>query len=477
MTGVNSRHTLITVCVVQFLVSLDLLVVNVALPRIVTDLGFAGGSISWVVHAYALTFGGLLLLGGKLADRFGHRAILLGGLLLFGLASLAAGAAFTAGQLVAARAVQGVGAAALQPASLAILSAAFPKGKERARAFAMWSAMNALGAALGVLLGGFLTEYAGWRSVMFVNIPLVAAALLLGRRGLVAGSPASEGKRFDILGAVLATGGVSLLVYGLVGTERHAWLSAHTATTFTASLVLIIAFVIVERRTSVDPLLRLGMVKKRTVAGANAVNLMIGAGMASVLFFMSMYVQNILGHSAMATGLMFFPFALGIIVGSVLSIRLDRHVSRRGLIVVGSVLTAVGFFWFGFITVDGTFVDDILGPSIVASIGFGLCLGPIVSMGTVGVDRDESGSASSLLSSTRQIGGTLGLAALGAVARTTAGDSSAHSAVTAGYGIAMMVAAALLAVAALIAWFMLAERKAASRPRSRSDRTPAASSG
>ena len=485
MTTVDPRRTLAAVCLVQFLVSLDLLVVNVALPRISADLGFDGDSISWVVHAYALTFGGLMLLGGKLADRFGHRTILIGGLLLFGIASLVAGLAQTAGQLVAARAAQGVGAAALQPASLAVLSATFPAGGARARAFAAWSAMNALGAALGVLLGGFLTEYAGWRSVMFINVPLVALALILGRRGLGATSPLSDGRRFDVLGAVLATGAMSLLVYGLVGTEDHAWSSVHTLTMFAASLLLLVAFVVTERRTRTDPLLRLGLVKIRTVAGANAVNLMIGAGMASVLFFMSLYVQDILGRSAMATGLMFFPFALGIIVGSVLSMRLDRRLSRRALIVVGCSLTAAGFFWFGFISVDGTFVGDILGPSIVASIGFGLCLGPVVSVGTVDVDRNESGSASSLLSSTRQIGGTLGLAALGAVARSATGGSPTRSGITAGYGAAMMVAAALLAAAAVTAWIMLAEREGrpdvvapqADRVRGRDASRPVESSG
>ncbi|GAA1106715.1 MFS transporter [Nocardiopsis composta] len=460
MRAADPRLTLAAVSLVQFLVSLDLLVVNVALPRIGDALAFDDVGLGWVIHAYALTFGGLLLLGGKAADRYGRRRVLVGGLVVFGVASLLGGFALASAHLVVARAVQGIGAAALQPASLAVLSTTFPSGRARARAFGVWSAMNALGAALGVLIGGVLTEYAGWRWVMFINIPLVAVALILTWRGMAPDARGAVRGGFDVPGAVLATGGMSLLVYGIVSTDDHPWTSLPTLLTFAAAVAMLCAFFAVERRTAGDPLLRPGLLRHRTVAGANAGNLLIGAAMASVLYFMSLYVQNVLGQNPAVTGLMFLPFALGIVVGSFLAIRLGARFSRRALIVGGCALTAVGFSWFGFISPDGGFLTDILGPSVIASVGFGICLGPIISIGTVGVAPDEAGTASSLLSSTRQLGATLGLAALSAVAHTATGTATSASAVTAGYGLAMLAAAGLIAVTALIGLIALPHESA-----------------
>ncbi|WP_314219547.1 MFS transporter [Streptomyces zaehneri] len=454
-TGAGPGLTLAAVAVVQFMVSLDLSVVNVGLPEIAAGLGFSAVGLTWVIHAYALTFGGLLLLGGKAADRYGRKRVLLFGLGLFGLASLVGGFAQDPGQLVAARAAQGIGAAALAPAALALLTATFPTGRPRVRAFGVWSAMNAAGGALGVLAGGLLTEYAGWRWVMFVNVPMALVALALAWRGIVDGGPVSRGGRPDVLGAVLATGGLGLLVFGVVRTDHDAWTSPVTLTTLAVAVALLVAFVQVERTTTREPLVRLGLFANRSVAGANGYNLLVGAAMASAFYFMSLYLQRVLGTGAAMTGLMFLPFALGVVVGSVLAIKLGYRIAPRTLLVGGGLLTAAGFAWFGLISADGAFASDVLGPSIVASVGFGLCLGPVVSTATAGVAPHEAGTASGLLNSSRQIGASLGLAALGTAAGHRTGGTVSPAALNDGYALGLNLSAALLVVAALIAFTVL----------------------
>jgi EmrB/QacA subfamily drug resistance transporter len=442
--------TLAAVAVVQFMVSLDLSVVNVGLPQIAVGLGFGAVGLTWVIHAYALTFGGLLLLGGKAADRYGRKRVLLIGLGLFGLASLVGGFAIEPGQLVAARAAQGIGAAALAPAALALLTATFPTGRARVKAFGVWSAMNAAGGALGVLIGGLLTEYAGWRWVMFVNVPMAACALALAWRGVVAGPPPVRSGRPDVLGAVLATAGLTLLVFGVVRTDRYSWTSPVTVTTLAVAAALLAAFVHVER-TAREPLLRPGLLANRSVAGANAYNLLLGAAMASAFYFMSLYLQRVLGTGPALTGLEFLPFALGVVVGSVLAVKLGYRLPPRILMIIGALLTATGFAWFGLISPDGSFATDVLGPSIVASVGFGLCLGPVVSIATVGLAPHETGTASGLLNSSRQIGASLGLAILGAVANYRTGEAATPEALNDGYALGLTLCAVLLVAAVFIA--------------------------
>ncbi|WP_255949998.1 MFS transporter [Streptomyces odontomachi] len=447
--------TLAAVAVVQFMVSLDLSVVNVGLPQIAAGLGFSAAGLTWVIHAYALAFGGLLLLGGKAADRYGRKRVLLLGLGLFGLASLLGGLAREPGHLVAARAAQGIGAATLAPAALALLTATFPTGRARIRAFGVWSAANAAGGAFGVLTGGVLTEYAGWRWVMFVNVPMAACALALVWRGVTAAPPPVRTGRPDVLGAVLATAGMTLLVFGVVRTDRYAWASPVTLTTLAVAAALLVAFVHVERTTAREPLVRLGLFANRSVAGANAFNLLVGAAMAAAFYFMSLYLQRVLGIGPALTGLEFLPFALGVIAGSVLAVRLGYRLAPRTLLVAGGLLTATGFAWFGLISPDGTFAADVLGPSIVASVGFGLCLGPVVSTATVGVAAQETGTASGLLNSARQIGASLGLAALGTAAQHRTGSSVTPQALNDGYALGLALSAALLVTAALLALAVL----------------------
>lgn len=446
--------TLAAVAVVQFMVSLDLSVVNVGLPQIADGLGFSAVNLTWVIHAYALTFGGLLLLGGKAADRYGRRRVLLLGLLLFGVASLAGGFAQTPGQLIAARAAQGVGAAALAPAALALLTATFPGGRERVRAFGIWSATNAAGGALGVLAGGLLTEYLGWRWVMFLSVPMAAAAYLLAFR-VQADEPAKPTGRPDLLGAVLATTGLTTLVFGVVRTERIGWASTTTAVTLVIAVVLLVAFVLVERTTRREPLLRLGLFAHRSVSGANAFNLLVGAAMASSFYFMSLYLQRVLGHGPALSGVMFLPFALGVVVGAFVAIKLGYRLPAPRLLAAGAFLTAVGFAWFSLITADGSFAVNVLGPSIVASIGFGLCLGPVVSTATAGVAPHEAGTASGLLNSTRQIGASLGLAAFGTAAHHHSGPSGSPESLTSGYALGLRLCALVLFVAVGIVLLVL----------------------
>ncbi|WP_307845924.1 MFS transporter [Saccharomonospora sp. NB11] len=453
--GASPGLTLAAVAVVQFMVSVDLTVVNVGLPEIDRALGFSDVGLTWVIHAYALTFGGLLLLGGKLADRYGHKRVLLTGLAVFALASLLGGFSQVPGHLVAARAVQGIGAAALAPAALALLTATFPSGKARVKAFGVWSAMNAAGGALGVLIGGALTEYAGWQWVMFVMVPMAACALALAMRGVAPDPAPTRRGRPDVLGAVLATAGMTLLVFGIVRTEQYAWTSATTIVTLAVAVVLLAVFLAVERTTNRDPLVRLGLFANRSVAGANAFNLLLGAAMASAFYFVSLYLQRVLDSGPALTGLQCLPFAIGVVVGSVVAIKLGYKVPRRTLLVAGGLLTAVGFAWFGLLSADGSFAADVLGPSIVTSLGFGLCLGPVVSTATVGVAPHETGTASGLLNSTRQIGASLGLAALGTAAYQHTDGQTTPQALADGYGLGMTICAVLLVAAAVIAFTVL----------------------
>lgn len=455
--------TLAAVAGVQLLVSLDLSIVNVALPDIGEGLSFDAVGLSWVIHSYALTFGGLLLLGGKLADVVGRRRMLLIGLALFAAASLLAGIAVHAGHLVAARGLQGVGAAAMQPASLAVLASTFPEGRARARAFGIWSAVNALGGALGVLIGGVVTEYAGWRWVMLLNVPVALGAMVLSFRAVPReGSPRS-GARPDIIGGVLATAGMTLLVFTVVRTAHFGWTAPATLLGLLAAFCLVILFVVVERSPSREPLLRLGLLRNRNVTGSNVVNLLIGAAMASCFYFVSLYVQLVLGHDPAITGLMFLPLAIGVIFGAGVAIRLTPRLSARSFLVIGTLITAAGFASFGTMSADGAFLTHVLGPSVVTSLGFGLCLGPLVSTATADVAEEETGMASGLLASARQIGASLGLAALGTVAHYRIGTSTDPAILSHGYGRGMTVGALLLIVAAGVAFFVL--------PAPRCDRT------
>jgi EmrB/QacA subfamily drug resistance transporter len=459
---------LAAVAVAQFLVTMDQSIVNVSLPNIADGLGFGAVGLTWVINAYILTFGGLLLLGGKAADRYGRRQMLLAGLGLFAVASFAGGLAQSPGQLIAARAVQGIGAAALAPAALSLLTATFPTGRARVRAFGIWSAVNAAGGAFGVLVGGLLTEYAGWRCVMFVNAPIAVLAGALTLRGV--SSTADEdvtgrGGRPDLAGAALVTAGMTLLVFTIVRTDQYSWTSTTTLATLAASVVLLAGFAVVERVTTRDPLLRLGILRSRSVAGANAFNFVVGAAVASSFYFVSLYLQRVLDTGPAEAGFIFLPWGLGVIAGSMMAVRLGYRLSARTLLISGGLCTAAGFAWFGFISPDGTFLSDVLGPELLASVGFGTCLGPVVSVATAGVAPGEAGAAAALLNSSRQVGGSLGLAALGTAAFHRTGDIVTPTSLNDGYALGLFLDAALLVVSVIIATTVLRTGSSGSRPR------------
>ena len=413
---------LAAVAVAQFAVALDLSVVNVALPAIRTALGFAPLDLSWVVHVYALTLGGFLLLGGRACDLYGRRRLFVLGLVVFGLCSLAGGLAQAPWQVIAARAGQGLGAAAATPATLAMLTTTFPEGPQRVRALGVWSGVNAAGGALGVLAGGLLTQYAGWRWVMLINLPIVAVALALVRAGVPAEARPARRERLDVLGAVLATGGVGLLVTSVVRTDAQGWDSPATWTMLVAAATLLAAFVVTESRAPA-PLLRLGLLRSRWVAGANVLVFFSTAGQFAAFYFVSLYMQQVLGMGAAATGAAFLPFSASLVAGSIAATRVTAARTPRASLVPGALLAAAGLAWFALISPDGGFLTDVLGPCIITGVGVGLVIAPIVAAATTGVAPHEAGMASGLMNSSRQLGGCIGLAALATIAAHRTGTA------------------------------------------------------
>ncbi|MHC5257940.1 MFS transporter [Streptomyces sp. UC4497] len=457
----NSRGrpgvVLAAAAVAQFVVALDMSVVNVALPAMRTALGFAPLDLSWVVHVYALTFGGFLLLGGRACDLYGQRRMFTLGLTVFGLCSLAGGLAQEPWQLIVARAGQGVGAAAAAPAALAMLTTTFTEGPGRVRALGVWSAVNAAGGALGVLAGGVLAEYAGWRWVMLINLPVVAVALALVAVGVPADARLPGRERLDVLGAVLATGGVGLLVFTVVRTGTQGWGSPVTWAMLTVAAVLLAAFVVTESRVSA-PLLRLGLLRSRWVAGANVLVFLAAAGQFTAFYFVSLYLQQVLGMGAAATGTAFLPFSLGLVAGTVVATRITAARTPRTSLVPGALLASAGLAWFAFISPDGGFLADVLGPSLVTSVGAGLVLAPVAAAATTGVAPREAGMASGLMNSSRQLGGCIGLAALATVAAQHTGAATGPAALNDGYALGLALSAAIFLLAAVVAIGVLPRR-------------------
>ncbi|MER5767948.1 MFS transporter [Streptomyces sp. NPDC001985] len=463
----TARWVLTAVLTVQFMVALDLSVVNVALPDMRDDLGFTPDSLQWVVGAYALTFGGLLMLGGRLTDIAGSRRILTAGLAVFGLASLAGGLVQSPGALIAARAVQGVGAAALAPVAFALITMAYAAGPARSRALALWGMTSAAGGAVGVLGGGVLTDLAGWRAVMLVNVPIVLFALLAtARSGLPTTRDRATAPRLDVAGALLITGAMSLLVLGVVRTESRPWTSPETVTTLGASAVLLTVFVLVERRVR-QPLLRIGLLGVRPVLGANVFSLLLSSGQFAAFYFCSLYMQQVLGYDASTTGLAFLPFCVGVVAGSLTAARAMATAGVRNLLVLGGLLGSAGLAWFAAgATTDGTFLGSILGPSLLGAFGIGMSFVPLGTAATTEVTPAEAGMASGLLNSARQIGGSLGLAVLVTVAASATGGATGPAALAEGHRTAYWVCAGLLAAGSLIALALLPgrERTAAVAP-------------
>jgi EmrB/QacA subfamily drug resistance transporter len=446
---------LLLLAAAQFVVVLDASIVNVALPSIGKDLHFSQDDLSWVVNAYVLVFGGFLLLGGRMADLLGRRRIFVVGLILFAAASLLGGLSTNEGQLIAARAVQGLGAALLSPAALAILTTTFAEGAERNKALGVWGAVAGSGGAVGVLLGGVLTEGLGWEWVLFVNVPIAVAAAFGAMR--VLGESRDESARsFDIAGALTVTAGLSLLVYAIVDANNAGWGSAQTIGLGALALALIAAFVVIERRQR-QPLVPFRIFENRTLTGANLTAVFVAMSLFSMFFFVSLYMQQVLGYSALKAGLSYLPLAGGIIVSAGAASALTTRFGFKPVLASGLVLVAGGLFWFAQISPDGTYVGDILFPSLLAAVGLGFAFVPLTIAAVSGVKPDDAGLASGLINTSQQVGGALGLAILAAVAigRTSDFARPSPAALTEGFQAAFLVGMVLAIVGAILSLVLI----------------------
>ncbi len=457
----NKWLALALLAAAQFVVILDASIVNVALPSIGADLNFSQENLSWVVNAYVLVFGGFLLLGGRLADLLGRRRIFMIGLVVFALASLAGGLATNEAQLIIARAIQGLGAALLSPAALSLVTVLFEEGAERNKALGVWGAVAGSGGAAGVLLGGMLTEWAGWEWVLFVNVPVGIAAAALAPRLL----PESriEGRHFDFAGAISVTAGLSLLVYTLVDANSAGWASAQTIGLGLLSFALIGAFYFIERRSKAPLMPFPGIFRIRTITGINVSAVLIAAALFSMFFFISLYMQQVLGYSALEAGLAYLPLAGGIIVAAGGSAGLVTRFGFKPVLVTGLLVTAVGLLWFTQVDVSGSYVSDLLGPMMLAAVGLGFAFVSMTVAAVSGVEAHEAGLASGLINTSQQIGGALGLAILATIANSTTDDALASgtampSALTEGFQAAFAVGAGFAIAGAVLAMILVSGR-------------------
>jgi EmrB/QacA subfamily drug resistance transporter len=449
---------LILLCVAQFVVVLDASIVNVALPTIGRGLHFSESSLPWVVNAYVITFGGFLLLGGRAADLLGRRRDFMARLAVVAVASLAAGFSPTQGQLIAARAAQGLGAAIISPAALSIVTTLFKDGAERNKALGAWGAVAGSAGAAGVLLGGILTDGLGWEWVLWVNVPVALVALAF-TPGLIPESRSESATRhFDAAGAFSITAGLSVLAYALLDASSSGWGSTKTIGLLGLSVALIAAFVAVELRSE-SPLVPFRIFRLRTLTGANVVGVMLGASLFSMFFFISLYMQQVLGYSAIHAGLSYLPLAVTIIIAAGLGGQLVTRFGFKAILAAGMAFVAAGLAWFSQVSVGGGFLTDILGPSVLAAIGLGFGFVTSTIAAVSGVEEREQGLASGLINTSQQIGGALGLAVLSTIAtsRTDSLMASGHStlpdALTQGFQSAFLggaVIAALGFVATLV---------------------------
>src|SRR4051812_19926591 len=447
----------------QFVIVLDASIVNVALPSIGRALDFSRDDLSWVINAYTLTFGGFLLLGGRMADLLGRRRLFMAGLFLFAGASLAGGLAQSDTWLVAARAVQGLGAALLSPAALSLVTVLFAEGPDRNKAMGVWGAVAGSGGAAGVLLGGVLTEWAGWQWVLLVNVPIGLFMAFLAPRLLVESRRETGTRYFDVAGATTVTAGLALFVYALVDANSAGWGSAQTIGLIAASLVLLASFVAIERRAE-HPLMPFSIFRLRTLRGANVVGLLIGMSLFSMFFFISLYVQQVLGYSALKTGFAYLPLALTIIFSAGLASQLVTRIGFKPILMTGLLFIAAGLSWFSQVDAGGSYVSDVVFPSILAAIGLGFSFVPVTIAAVTGTKPSEAGLASGLINTSQQIGGALGLAILVAVANAktddafSSGVTSKATALTEGFQSAFLVGAGFALLGALLTAVLISSR-------------------
>ncbi|MBD0338677.1 MAG: MFS transporter [Thermoleophilia bacterium] len=426
------RHTtnpwivLVLVCLAQFMVILDATIVNVALPSIQRDLGLGEANLQWVVNAYTLVFGGFLLLGGRAGDLIGRKRLFLVGLVVFTVASLLNGLAVNSGMLIGSRALQGLGAALISPAALSIISTTFAEGRERARALGVWAAIAVGGSAVGLILGGVLTQSFSWPWIFYVNVPVGIAGFVLALRLIPESRNEHAAASYDVAGAVAVTGGLMALVYAIVKAATDGWTSPTTLAFFGLAAVLLVAFVVVELR-SAAPLVRLSIFRTRSLTTANLVMFLAASGLFAMFFFNTLYIQRVLGYGPLTAGLAFLPFTAGVMISAGLASQFTPRVGVRPVAVTGLLLTAVGMALLTQLPVDGSYVANVLPSLLLTSLGMGAVFMPMTLVATTGLEDADQGLASGIFNTSQQIGGALGLAVLSTLAasRSTAGSAEA----------------------------------------------------
>jgi EmrB/QacA subfamily drug resistance transporter len=457
--NLEGRHLGLALAVIscaQLMIVLDATVVNVAIPTIHHALHFSPANLEWLVTAYSLTFGGLLLFGGRTGDLYGKRRMFMLGIAVFAVSSLLGGFAVNDVWLIFTRGLQGIGAAIAAPTALALIATNFPEGRARNRAMGVYAAMSGGGGAVGLLLGGLLTTYVSWRWIFFVNVPIAAVVLFLAPRAL--NESESSSGHLDVPGAVTATGGMLALVYGLSNASSHSWSSVSTLVSLAGAVVLLVAFAFIERRSK-EPLMPFSIFSNRNRSASFAVMLCIGISLFALFYFLTLYLQNILGWSAIRTGVGFLPMTIGIIIAAGLTSQLVSKIGVRVPLVVGSAVAVVGMLWITRITVTSSYLD-ILGPLVLIALGLGFVFVPLTLTAVSGVKAEEAGLASALLNTMQQVGGAIGLAVLATVAidATNSQEHGVHHlsttasniATTHGYTTAFFVSAGITFIAFVI---------------------------
>ena len=454
---INRWRAFALLAVAYFMTVVDLTIVNVSLPTIGRDLLFSATSLQWVATAYALTFGGFLLLGGRAADLLGRRRVLMAGLGLFSAASLACALASSEAFLIGARAVQGIGAAVMLPAALSIVMNMFDEGTERNKALGIWGALAASGATVGLVMGGLLTRYAGWQYIFYLNVPIGAIALLLAPRIVPESRLAATRRRFDAGGALLGTGGLVLLVYGISQAPRYGWGGTRTVAVLAAAAALLVAFVVIESRVE-SPVVPLSIFRRRTLSGANTAGLLLGASFYAFFFVGTLYMQQVLHYSALQSGVAWLAASVMSVALAGVSQYLVTRVGPKVVMAIGMTLIGAGVLWATQVPVHGHYTGNLLGPFAVAGAGTAFAFIPISIAGLAGVEEHRAGLASGLLNTTQNLGGAIGIAIASSLAASHTqallhAGQAVPAALTGGFQHALWVlgAIALLAIPAILA--------------------------
>ncbi|GAW48001.1 MULTISPECIES: MFS transporter [unclassified Nocardioides] len=468
-------------CVAEFMLTVDLSIVNVALPAIDADLGFSASSLQWVVNGYAVTFAGFLLLGGRAADLFGGRRVFLAALALFTTASLACGLSVSAGALVAARVVQGLAAGVLAPATLSILTTTYQETEQRNRALSVWTGVAIGGGAVGGLLGGILTETLSWRAIFFVNVPAGLALLVAATGVLPRGRADKHHARIDLAGALTVTGGLSALVWALVRSEEAGWTSAEVWVGLVVAVVLLSTFIVIETRAAKAPLVPFSVFRNGSLSAGNLLSFLSFVPTMATWFFLSLYLQGLRGYTPIQAGLVFLPVSLAVIAGSQVSFRAISRVDARLLFFIGGLVACIGLGGLALLSPDTSLTWVVVSASI-AMTGGGLMFAPITVAATVDLGAESGGLASGLLNTSRQIGGALGLALLGTIAghsasRAASGGADRAEALSTGYATAFTLGAFVFALTALIGAIALPARLDGDGGRAANTARPTSSGG